>query len=246
MFGKSIPSTQLFATPSILDMGNPQSSQVGQKSDMVSQDNIRLLNDRFARLEVMLESLVAKPENSHQLGQHVSTAPRIEPVTATPTRTTEEQSNSRLERVESILLTVAENQARALQQPTNPATQPIVEKDATVCAASLWGNEIPQLDGMVRDCYTVIGWLGRLEVLFSTKGLTVDTERIKAAGIGITDLQWGEWYRISHQELQTLTWTGFCKSIKQQFLPPSWESEILRDIRTLKMGDKESFEQFSY
>ncbi|KAG0141410.1 hypothetical protein CROQUDRAFT_21186, partial [Cronartium quercuum f. sp. fusiforme G11] len=110
----------------------------------------------------------------------------------------------------------------------------------------LRGNEIPYLNGMAQDCYTVIGWLGRLEVLFSAKGVVEDAERIKAAGVGITDLQWGEWYRMTHQELQKLTWADFCDHVKDQFLLPNWESEVLCDIRTLKMGDRESFEKFSY
>ncbi|KAG0150674.1 hypothetical protein CROQUDRAFT_37847, partial [Cronartium quercuum f. sp. fusiforme G11] len=89
-------------------------------------------------------------------------------------------------------------------------------------------------------------WLGRLEVLFSAKGVVTDAERIKAAGVGITDLQWGEWYRMTYQDLQKLTWADFCNRIKDQFLPPNWESKVLRDIHMLKMGDKESFEKFSY
>ncbi|KAG0147030.1 hypothetical protein CROQUDRAFT_16682, partial [Cronartium quercuum f. sp. fusiforme G11] len=109
----------------------------------------------------------------------------------------------------------------------------------------LRANEIPHIDGTVRDCYMVIGWLGRLELLFNAKGLTVDAEKIKVAGVGITDLQWAEWYRLNYESLQNLTWSEFCGGVKEKFLQPNWEADVLRDIRTLRMGEKETFDNFS-
>ncbi|KAG0150673.1 hypothetical protein CROQUDRAFT_87499 [Cronartium quercuum f. sp. fusiforme G11] len=146
-FGSNIPLTQFFTAPSVLDVHEPPGSQTGKTVGMASQEDVRLLNDRFARLEAMLENLITNPENRRQVDQPTGIPHRIETVAVPLVRTVEEYSGSCLERVESILLTLAENQARVGQQPGNQPTQPTVERDDIICAASLQGNEIPHLDG---------------------------------------------------------------------------------------------------
>ncbi|KAG0146894.1 hypothetical protein CROQUDRAFT_92032 [Cronartium quercuum f. sp. fusiforme G11] len=146
-FGSNVPSTQFFTAPSALDVHEPPGSQTGKTSGMASQEDVRLLNDRFTRLETMLENLITNPENRRQVDQPTGIPHRIETVAAPPVRAVEEYSGSRLERVESILLTLAENQAWVVQQPGNQPTQPTVERDDIIHAVSLRGNEIPHLNG---------------------------------------------------------------------------------------------------
>lgn len=149
---------------------------------------IETLDERFSRIEVMLGRLTATT-TTPQLLQSSSSA------TAGPSNTPQpdtkppldDRVNQRFERMESILLTMAETQARTVEQTAvqaaNAPNRPAQERDETVRAALLRGNEIPSLDGTTRDVFAVVGWLGRLEVMFSAKNLTADSEKVKAAGI---------------------------------------------------------------
>ncbi|KAG0143773.1 hypothetical protein CROQUDRAFT_95919 [Cronartium quercuum f. sp. fusiforme G11] len=63
---------------------------------MATEEDIKIMNECFARLETMLASLIAASERGQQLGQSMSATPRIETITAPPTQTIDEQANNQL------------------------------------------------------------------------------------------------------------------------------------------------------
>lgn len=229
--------------------------QVNTSSTMATQQDLERVEGRMTRIEQMLEQLLASssantvPSNRQQLPPQASTSKARQvdgPGITRPATDTDQSGSQNWDRLESILLNLAQNQTRqlALTVPS-PGQQTTTGVSFVVNASSIRSNKVPILDGSKRDVFAVLGWLGRLEQLFNGKNLTDNKEKIKVAGMGISDSRWGEWFRSELIRLQELSWEVFCEKLKAKFLPANWEFEILRDLSNLKMGDRESFEQFS-
>lgn len=112
-------------------------------------------------------------------------------------------------------------------------------------AADLRNSDIPTLSDAQKDPAAVLNWIARLEMLFDQKGMAVDEEKIKAASIGLTGIEIGNWYRSHRMVLVSGSWGTFTETLKMHVLPPNWESNTLRDLHRIKMTDTETFMAYS-
>lgn len=127
---------------------------------------------------------------------------------------------------------------------TSPAATPAQARRAFT-AADLRNSDIPTINDSQRNPAVVLNWIARMEMLFDQKGMVEDAEKVKAALIGLTGIEVGNWYRSHRTSLIAGSWSDFTRAFQIHVLPPNWAGDTITDLRRIKMNELETFTTYS-
>ncbi|KNE90354.1 hypothetical protein PSTG_16177, partial [Puccinia striiformis f. sp. tritici PST-78] len=90
-----------------------------------------------------------------------------------------------------------------------------------------------------------ITWIEGVEIVFTTKAITRDDEKIRVVGLLIREGQTQRFYAQGITKFLEGTWTNFKAKLLAFALPPLWHTNLWEKFRNLKMTNSESFLDYS-
>ncbi|KAH9459282.1 hypothetical protein Pst134EA_019437 [Puccinia striiformis f. sp. tritici] len=105
--------------------------------------------------------------------------------------------------------------------------------------------EGPYYTGPFQEVEPFITWFEGVEIVFTTKGITNDDDKLSVMGMLIREGQTQRFYAHGISKFLGNSWANFKTKLLNFALPPLWRTDLREKLRHLEMTNSESFLDYS-
>ncbi|OAV99028.1 hypothetical protein PTTG_25433 [Puccinia triticina 1-1 BBBD Race 1] len=149
----------------------------------------------------------------------------------------EESNAGRAARLEDAFATLLENLALTSQPTSRPSDR--------VDHRKLNTSDAPKYTGPYMEIEPFLLWINGVEIFFTAKEITKDKDKILIVGRLISETNLLSFYQSQATSLLGKSWTVAKEELFDAALPSQWLTILERQIRNLKMGESETFAQYT-